>query len=264
MAVAPPTPATPAPKTGPTDDAEQALADGDYDAAIAAAVAAQARGGLNHGALVDVTRIEATARAFAGDVDGAAGAFTRLLTFAPEFTVPYTASPKVTGAFERARQQKRPPIRVDVAGAAVAVGEGCGVKVVRAVDVDDAVAALEVIAVRGGASDTARVAAPPLGKALVRPLPQSHCAPGVVHVSVVARDRAGSALVVGAPVAVNIDDGGAQSGGSADLSDGGGAVTVAVVIGVVVVAVGVGVGIAFALANSAPPDEVPLTLEVRR
>jgi hypothetical protein len=143
----------------------------------------------------------------------------------------------------------------------VAAGAACGVEVVRAVDVDDAVAAVEVIAVRGGATDSVRLAAPRRGEALVRPLPESHCAPGVIQVSVVAHDRRGSALVVGAPVAVTVADN--NAGSSADLGDSGGAVTVAVVIGAVVVAVGVGVAIAFAAANGAPPDKVPLTLEVR-
>jgi hypothetical protein len=63
----------------------------------------------------------ATARAFVDDVDGAVAAFDELLATDPGFTMPYTASPRVTVAFERARAARRGrlPLTFDVAAPAL-------------------------------------------------------------------------------------------------------------------------------------------------
>lgn len=86
------------------DAAAAAIAAGDPDAAL---IELQPRGPMTFAEFVEHHRLLATARAFVDDVDGAVAAFDALLATEPNFTLPYTASPRVTVAFERARAARR-------------------------------------------------------------------------------------------------------------------------------------------------------------
>ena len=86
------------------DAAAAAIAAGDPDAALAEL---QPRAPMTFAEYVEHHRLLATARAFVDDVDGAVAVFDELLASEPNFTVPYTASPRVTVAFERARAARR-------------------------------------------------------------------------------------------------------------------------------------------------------------
>jgi hypothetical protein len=100
------------------DAAAAAIAAGDPDAAL---VELQPRGPMVFAEFVEHQRLLATARAFVDDVDGAVAAFDELLATDPGFTMPYTASPRVTVAFERARAARRGrlPLMFDVAAPAL-------------------------------------------------------------------------------------------------------------------------------------------------
>jgi hypothetical protein len=100
--------------------ADDALKSGDPDLALKHL--ADLRGPLSHEAVVEHRRLLGTARAFVDDTDGAIAAFSELVRYAPSFSFPYTASPKVTFAFESARasERKKRPLTVTVTAPPVA------------------------------------------------------------------------------------------------------------------------------------------------
>jgi hypothetical protein len=100
------------------DAATAASAAGDPDAAL---VELQPRTPMVFAEFVEHQRLLATARAFVDDVDGAVAAFDELLATDPGFTMPYTVSPRVTLAFERARAARRGrlPLMFEVAAPAL-------------------------------------------------------------------------------------------------------------------------------------------------
>ena len=95
-------------------DADEALKGGDPDLALKHLEAL--RGPMSHAQVVEHRRLLGTARAFVDDSDGAVAAFSELVRYAPSFAFPYTASPKVTFAFEQARasERKRRPLTLEV------------------------------------------------------------------------------------------------------------------------------------------------------
>lgn len=121
VAMVAPTP-TPSLVRARLNAATAAIADGDPDAALAEL---QVHAPMVFAEFVEHHRLLATARAFVDDVDGAVAAFDELLASDPNFTLPYTASPRVTLAFERARAARRGrlPLAFDVNAPALVAPE---------------------------------------------------------------------------------------------------------------------------------------------
>jgi hypothetical protein len=108
------TPSAATPSAALLHEADLALQSGDPDLALKHLEGV--RGPLSHAQVVEHRRLLGTARAFVDDNDGAVAAFIELVRYEPTFAFPYTASPKVTFAFElaRASERKRRPLSVDV------------------------------------------------------------------------------------------------------------------------------------------------------
>jgi hypothetical protein len=250
--------------------AEQALADGDPDHALQLVDELLGGGPWSHDVLVRLWRTRATALAFLDDKDGAVAAFATLLTFAPGFALPYTASPRVTVAFERARQQRagRPPITLAVETPLVArLDEVIVLGVRRRADPEGRVTQLRIVATdeNTGAVVNLVVAAPVVGDAAIVELPARPAAsavvddagrPGVVlRVDVAGLDARGSDLVVVPPVVLPVGfDAPAPWWQEPPVWLGGGAV-VAVVAAAVTAAV---------VVAALPPERVPVEATVRR
>jgi hypothetical protein len=128
-------------------DAESALAAGDPDAALPVLAALEERGGLAHADHLRLLVLRGTAQAFVDDKDAAIATFVTLLTLAPTQTLPYDASPKVTFAFEAARERASRRRALDIALVVPAVArldEPIAVTVVRHADIDAHVRSVSV------------------------------------------------------------------------------------------------------------------------
>lgn len=216
-------------------------------------------------------RLLATARAFTGDTDGAVAAFVEILLSEPSFTMPYTASPKVTVAFEEARTQRRQrlPLTLDLRAPAVArLGEPIVVDVTRRSDPQDQIRhlRLEVVNETANTRDVYRIAAPALGQSAPLTLPaivddatiarDEEGRPGVLlRVRVVGLDARGCERVVGDPVPLPVGfDAPAPWWQSPFLWAGVAAVGVAITGGLV----------AGVVVASLPPDDLDVDVVVRR
>lgn len=251
------------------DAAEQTLAQGDPDAALATLTPLLDDGPWSHAQLVRLLRLVATARAFAGDLDGAVDVFGALLACEPGFTVPYTSSPKVTFAFQKAREQATTPIAVDVVTPPVArLDEEIAVVVRRAADARGQVTRLVLKASDRRTGDVIRfeIEAPPVGTASTVTLPARSSENAVVDeagrpgvrlaLQVTGLDRHRSEVFVGDVVELPVG----YDARPATLWE-----SPALWIGVAVVGVVIaGATSALLVVASLPPENVPVAVEVRR
>lgn len=190
-------------------DAEGALAAGDPDAALPVLASLEARGGLAHTDLLRLLVLRGTAQAFVDDKEAAIATFVTLLTLAPVQTLPYDASPKVTFAFEAARERASRRRALDIALVVPAVArldEPIGVTVVRHADVDGHVRRVAVWHRDKGQRDWQRVEAALTGDQVTVQVPARSSQgaaidelgrPGVlVEVALVGVDARGSQVLL--------------------------------------------------------------------